>query len=112
MKLPEFTYHVIAAWPDGEILTAEHPATRFGAFEAAAELIQKNKCEVRIEVIERNPETGGCLGVSDVTALFMAEYDMPASPLEVACECCGRNWCQCDAAYDERACDAIMEAAE
>lgn len=101
MKLPEFTYHVIARWPDGDLLTVEHDPSRDGAFDAAAELITKNECCVRIEMIERNPETGGCLGVSDVTALMLVERGIPENPLEVPCGDCGHNHCSCDVHYDE-----------
>jgi hypothetical protein len=101
MKLPEFTYHVITRRPDGALLTVEHETTRDAAFDAAAELITKNECSVRVEMIERNPETGGSLGVSDVTALMLAERGIPESPLAVPCADCGHDHCNCDAAYDE-----------
>lgn len=109
MKLPEFTYHVIVKWPDGAALTTEHGLSRDDAFTTAGNLIIEHGCEVRVEMIERNPATGGCLGVSDVTALFMAERDIPADPLEVPCGDCGRSWCTCDEAYDARKIDDIME---
>ena len=101
MTLPEFTYHVITRWPDGALLTFEHEPTRDGAFDAAADLITQDNCSVRVEMIERNPETGGCLGVSDVTALFLAERGIPESPLDVPCADCGHDHCSCDDAYDE-----------
>lgn len=28
MKLPEFTFHVLARWPDGDLLTVEHRPDR------------------------------------------------------------------------------------
>lgn len=111
MKLPEFTFHVLARWPDGDLLTVEHRPDRENAFQWAAEMVA-NGCEVRVEMIERNPATGGCLGVSDVTAVFMAESDIPAEPLDVPCGDCGHNWCTCDHAYDARREDDLMEAAE
>jgi hypothetical protein len=101
MTLPEFTYHVIARWPDGDLLTVEHEPTREKAFDAAADAITEDNCRVRIEMIERNPETGGCLGGSDGTALMLTERGIPESPLDVPCTDCGHDHCNCDAAYDE-----------
>ena len=102
MKLPEFTYHVITRWPDGDLLTAEHEPTRDAAFDAAADLITNNDCKVRVEMIERNAETGGSLGVSDVTALMLTERGIDLTALNyVPCADCGHDHCTCDAAYDE-----------
>jgi hypothetical protein len=102
MWLPEFTYHVIARWPDGDILTIEHEPTKDAAFDAAADAITQNHCEVRVEMIERNPETGGSLGVSDVTAMMLSERGIDLSALDdAACVDCGHQVCRCDDAYDD-----------
>lgn len=97
-KLPEFTYHVIVRWPDGDILAMETKIDRETAFDMAEDAFL-NGNDVIIECIERG-QTGHCLGVSDCTAAWAAERDINLDRHEI-CEDCKREHCTCDDAYDE-----------
>ncbi|HBM62257.1 MAG TPA: hypothetical protein DD444_24090 [Citreicella sp.] len=93
MHLPPFTYHVLARREDGPPLTCGHDLDRESAFDCAVRLIRDDHA-VRVEMIQRNPATGGALQVSDVTALMLWERDLPLDldtaaqpePLPIAAE--------------------------
>lgn len=98
--LPEFTYHLTVMWTDGEVSAIECGIDRDGAFDFAAEA-HGDGCGVEIIEVERNPETGGPIGVSDITATFFTERGLDPDRL-VTCEDCGhKGRCTCDDAYDE-----------
>ncbi|MCD1619165.1 hypothetical protein ACFSDD_11190 [Salipiger marinus] len=98
MLLPPFTYHVTVRWPDGDVLAAEHSLDRERAFDHAADAILQDGCDVRVEMVQRNPETGGAIGISDVTALMLWERGITNEP--EPCPDCGRDACICDEAYE------------
>ncbi|MGR3482373.1 hypothetical protein [Salipiger marinus] len=93
MHLPPFTYHVLARREDGPPRASRHDLDRESAFDCAARLIRADHA-VRVEMIQRNPATGGALQVSDVTALMLWERDLPLDldtaeqpePLPIAAE--------------------------
>lgn len=98
--MPEFTYHLTVMHPDGEILAFECGIDREGAFDFAAEA-HGDGCGVEILEVERNPQTGGPVGASDITATFFVERDIDPDRL-VTCEDCGhKGRCTCDDAYED-----------
>ncbi|HBM58367.1 MAG TPA: hypothetical protein DD444_04165 [Citreicella sp.] len=69
--LPPFTWHVLSQGDVGAMMPLPCPVSRQGAFDAARTAIAAGR-RVRVEMVQRNTETGGALAISDVTGLVLA----------------------------------------
>jgi hypothetical protein len=73
--LPPATWHVLSQGQIGATMPLPCPMTEAAAFDAAAAAIAAGR-RVRVEKIQRNPQTGGALSICDVTTILLMERDL------------------------------------
>lgn len=81
--LPPVTYHVMAQGDVGAMMPLPCPVTRSGAFDAARSAIAAGR-RVRVEMIQRNPQTGAALAISDATGVMLTDSDRRAEAVALA----------------------------